>query len=500
MSNRKSSLIFCVVFCLLLGAVATMGLMRSLQQEEDKARGRVEGVSFLIAEWIDGSFQITDYLLRDILGHVEPEDLVYPPKDLQAHQQLTELVVSKMNTVPNVILAGLFDQNCIITHANSDELGWDGSHRDYCRALRDFPDRDTFVSNAFKSTTGPLNITQTRELLPEQPGFKGFAAVGVDLTFFSKWVEHISIDPLDVVAITDKNLRLLARKPAMPETLGKLIDDPIVEAFITSGQTDKSFRATSPIDGVPRLFSIRKVEGLPFYAVVGEADQHWQADWRHQVRVAVGALIVLWLLALFTLRTYWDQLNYLSELKIARDKLETLSITDALTGLANRRRFDNVLDGEYQRLKRINASMSLIMIDLDYFKHFNDTYGHLAGDRCLKAVGEVIQQSLKRPQDLAARYGGEEFSCILPETQHADAVSIAMTIKASIAALGIPHSRSNAARHVTASLGVATIECTPDISPDYLVHLADQRLYWAKNNGRDQVGFEQRPAHNTKND
>ncbi|OOF31132.1 diguanylate cyclase [Salinivibrio proteolyticus] len=497
---RIKSLFFCVLFCVLLGVIATIGLIRSLQQAEDKSRGRVEGLSFLIAEWVEGSFQITDYLLRDMLGHVQPDDLVYPHPDPQAHQQLTDLIVYKMNTVPNVILAGFFDKNCVITHANSDEVGWDGSHRDYCKALRDSPDRKTFVSNAFESTTGPLNITQTRELLPNQPGFHGFAALGVDLTFFSNWVGEISIDPLDVVAILDQNLRLLAREPSKPESLGKLIDDPIVSAFIASGLTEKSFRATSPIDGVPRLFSIRKVEGLPFYTLVGEADQHWQADWRYQVRVAVGALIVLWLLALFTLRTYWDQLNYLGELKIARDKLETLSITDPLTGLANRRCFDEVLNAEYQRLKRTRAPMSVIMIDLDYFKAFNDTYGHLAGDRCLKAVSEVIQQSLKRPQDLAARYGGEEFCCILPETPHAGATAIAMTIKASITALGIPHGRSNAARHVTASLGVATIECTPDISPDHLVHLADQRLYWAKNNGRDQVGFEQRPAHNTKDD
>ena len=171
--------------------------------------------------------------------------------------------------------------------------------------------------------------------------------------------------------------------------------------------------------------------------------------------------------------------------------LEDLSITDALTGLANRRRFDDVLNAEYRRMHRMTAPISVIMMDVDHFKAFNDTYGHQAGDECLKAVAGVLHDSLKRPQDLVARYGGEEFGCILPETEHTVAVDIATSIKDGIADLRIGHKSSTTADHVTASLGVATFVCDGNTPPESIVNLADKRLYWAKENGRNQVGSDE---------
>jgi diguanylate cyclase (GGDEF)-like protein len=449
------------------------------------------GTSYLISEWVRGSFEVTDYLLQDILGHVRREDIVYPPPDAAEQERLSKLIIAKMNSVPNVILVGLFDQNCVLTHGNDSQIGWDGSERDYCKSLRADPNRKTFVTNAFVSTTGPLNITQSRRYLPDEPGFHGFAAVGVDLTFFSKWLSNVTIGSHGVIAISDKNLSLLARKPAKPKALGNKVNDPIVTAFLASGDTYRTFRATSPLDGEPRLYGVRKVEELPFVIVVGEANRDWQADWIQNVWMTIGGVVILWSLAFFTLLSYWSGLKNLAELKKVRDKLEELSVTDALTGLANRRRFDEVLETECRRIQRITASLSVIMIDVDHFKAFNDTYGHQAGDECLKAVAKVLRNSLKRPQDLAARYGGEEFSCILPETEHAGAIKIANSIKNGIAGLDIRHEGSTAADYVTASLGVATLVCDGKTRPEGIVNLAHRRLYWAKENGRNRLGSEE---------
>ena len=127
------------------------------------------------------------------------------------------------------------------------------------------------------------------------------------------------------------------------------------------------------------------------------------------------------------------------------------------------------------------------MVDIDFFKAYNDNYGHVEGDNCLAAVGRAIQQAVGRQQDLAARYGGEEFGCILPNTDHAAALSVAANIKNAITSLRLPHGYSGVADHVTASLGVATVVCDGTISPRQIVNMADERLYQAKGNGRNQV-------------
>lgn len=172
----------------------------------------------------------------------------------------------------------------------------------------------------------------------------------------------------------------------------------------------------------------------------------------------------------------------------AADKaLRLAATTDALTGLANRRRFNEVLNTEFFRLKRSGAPLSLIILDVDYFKRFNDRYGHVQGDECLRAIGQAIKASVHRPPDLAARFGGEEFVVIAPETGANGALALAERIRHAVTRLEIPHEDNTAAPHVTASLGVATRYASELETPESLVELADQALYQAKHSGRNQT-------------
>ncbi len=166
--------------------------------------------------------------------------------------------------------------------------------------------------------------------------------------------------------------------------------------------------------------------------------------------------------------------------------LQSLAFVDGLTGTANRRRFDETLNNEYRQWLRNGLPLSLIMLDVDYFKHYNDHYGHLAGDDCLKQIGSALRNALTRPRDLAARYGGEEFACILPDTSLAGALHKAEQIRSAVQQLGIAHEDSQAASVVTISLGVACFgpECD---SPEALIQAADSALYQAKQQGRNQV-------------
>jgi len=168
-------------------------------------------------------------------------------------------------------------------------------------------------------------------------------------------------------------------------------------------------------------------------------------------------------------------------------KLEVQSNTDGLTGISNRRHFDAVLAQEHARHARSGAELSLILLDLDHFKAFNDTYGHVKGDECLRQVARVMAKSARRPADLAARYGGEEFACILPETSRNGAAAIAEEIRQGIIALAIPHAGSSVAEHVTASLGVVTVRCAVGGSVEDIVAQVDKLLYKAKASGRNQI-------------
>jgi len=183
------------------------------------------------------------------------------------------------------------------------------------------------------------------------------------------------------------------------------------------------------------------------------------------------------------------------ELKRNRDALERLAYIDGLTGLHNRRAFDEALAREWRRLRRDGEMLSVILCDVDHFKQFNDMYGHGAGDECLRRIGAALKATTQRPADLVARYGGEEFVMLLPGTGFAGAQSLAKAAGDAVAALLIPHATSSAAPHVTVSLGVATAQVSADVNPVTVLEAADRQLYASKAAGRARMsGIDLSPA------
>lgn len=175
------------------------------------------------------------------------------------------------------------------------------------------------------------------------------------------------------------------------------------------------------------------------------------------------------------------------ELKEANEQLKKIAFLDGLTQVANRRRFEQYLNQEWRRLAREQAPLSLIMGDIDYFKNFNDIYGHQAGDSCLRRVARILSQSVKRPADLVARYGGEEFAVILPGTDLAGAEKVAEDIRLAVRSRRIPHAGSAVESFVTMSLGAASYLPNPSQTPELLIRKADEALYQAKHQGRDRI-------------
>lgn len=175
------------------------------------------------------------------------------------------------------------------------------------------------------------------------------------------------------------------------------------------------------------------------------------------------------------------------ELKKYRDLLESMSMTDGLTGLPNRRHFDQHLDREWRSAIREQKSISVVMMDIDCFKLYNDHYGHVQGDECLRAVARALRNGARRPSELVARYGGEEFACILPDTSAAGAATVAEAMLARVVDLEVPHAKSLVSPHVTMSMGVGS--ASPEVGSDVgeLIARADENLYRAKKEGRNRV-------------
>jgi len=175
-------------------------------------------------------------------------------------------------------------------------------------------------------------------------------------------------------------------------------------------------------------------------------------------------------------------------LKNYQDMLSELSNRDGLTGLFNKRRFEEIFQLEWRRAARMKNSLSLLLIDIDFFKKYNDHYGHLDGDNCLKSVASSIDATIHRPGDLAARFGGEEFVCLLPNTDHDGAIQISRQILKNIKKLNLPHVASSVSDRVTISLGACTMNSIDDsISMHDFIDKADKMLYKAKESGRNRI-------------
>ena len=201
--------------------------------------------------------------------------------------------------------------------------------------------------------------------------------------------------------------------------------------------------------------------------------QKWEIDFLQQLTTQVTIAI--------------QQSELYSHLQQANQQLKQLAILDGLTGVANRRYFDQALNNEWNRLAREEKPLSLILCDIDYFKVYNDTYGHPEGDSCLKKVANILQRATKRAADLVARYGGEEFAVILPDTNHRGALFVAENIRQKLNKQKIPHPASSVSPYLTISIGIATTIPTSGQTASKLLKTTDSALYQAKKQGRNQI-------------
>jgi diguanylate cyclase (GGDEF)-like protein len=387
----------------------------------------------------------------------------------------------------------LFDRAATVRHLDAmlvlDETGhvrFDSRNRDSEPVSRS--DRDYFQFHSENDTNalriGPPMIAQSsgepvvpisRRLSHPDGSFAGVVVGGLRLAYFQQMFESLSLGSGDTITLLSMDGTLLARWPYRKDLAGhNLSGVPIHKHF--AQEHAGSFETNSVTDGVHRLVAYSRIGDFPLVVGIGRSTADIFADWRHYA-YAVGLLVTaLWALVLYLVL----EIRKRGE---AESNLAVLATTDELTGLANRRKFNEAIGREWRRAMRERQPVALMMFDADLFKDYNDRHGHQTGDKLLQTIGRSMTASVKRATDLAARYGGDEFAILLPSTPLEGAVRVAERVRQCLAELCFAYGIKGA----NLSVGVAAV--VPEQGEAHAVLLAavDRALYRAKEGGRDRI-------------
>jgi diguanylate cyclase (GGDEF)-like protein len=363
-----------------------------------------------------------------------------------------------------------------------------------------FADRDYFLAHAFNRDAGLFisrpfktrcncddgdqwRISFSRRISSDTGEFTGVAVASMKLDYFDELFNSLEIGRDSTLNIINSDGVLLAQKPYLQsDSIGKsFASRPNVVRILRDSDGNGSFTSTSSIDYQQRLYTYSRVGNLPLTVIVALSSDEVFAVWNRTAMLISGATGVL---CVGLLWLTWLLARELRLRQQAERELAKLAATDALTGVANRRMLDQYLRHEWFRAQRSGKPLSVMMIDADHFKAFNDRHGHPTGDQALRELAKVIAANVRRPADLVARYGGEEFSVILAETDSVGARQIAEHIRAAVEQMPLI---KGADVPLTVSIGVSTWTSASEMTLEQLMFAADKALYQAKESGRNRA-------------
>lgn len=483
-ARLKISLLLLAGFGLLAG-----GLYFDLQRVHDKALAdtshRALQQSQIIAQSFRSDVQAADYVLRDVLGRIQPRDLLYPHPDADHGPQMAKLLKEKADTVPDFFSMVLYDRNCVFAAtATGNHLGVQ-SKPALCaarKAHRGAGPLASYVPGQL-SASGRSVLVLTRNLISPTGEFLGGVMGVIDLQSAQRRLDALSLEPGDAVALLDQSQVLLARRPLLAGHMEKPALQPQIPASLLAQEAGLAVALQRDADGQERLFGFGKLAGFPFVVAYGVDKDHALHGWRQRAWESLVVLCILLGLALIAARAYGLTLRQRDELAASKVALQELATHDPLTGLYNRRFLDATFRRECARSEREGQPMAIIMLDVDHFKKVNDRYGHAAGDEVLKALAELLHKS-SRKSDLVCRYGGEEFVAVMPNMSLEQAVARADAWRRQFEALAIAAAEGQI--RATLSAGVAAFPLHGTL-PDQLLQRADAMLYQSKREGRNRV-------------
>ncbi len=469
-----------IVLLVFSWGLSTSLLIEARHDAYDHAVENARNLMLLIERDISRNIELYDLSLQNVVdGLADPELATLPPH--QRHRLLFDRAAT------GAFLGAIFVMdahgNIVIDSAESPARQGNFADREYFAAHRDGLAKGLYISRPYASRLrgGALTIALSRRITLADGTFGGIVVGTLSIDYFRALLDGLAVGRHGSAAIVEDNGALVSRLPYDPRTVGvDLHNSPL---FIDAQRSrEGALAGVGAIDGVRRIYVYKHLAHLPLIVDVAPAEVDIYASWRHR------AIWTAVLMGLFTAFIAWGSLALSRELErrqIAESKLYRLARTDSLTGLDNRGTFDAVLAKEAQRASRSGRPLSVLFVDVDHFKAFNDYYGHLAGDDVLRRVAQAASRCLRRDSDHVARYGGEEFVVTLPDTDAQGAATVAEAIRRAIAGLDIAHDRSPYG-HVTASIGIATA-ADGRANAATLLRQADDALYRAKSGGRNRV-------------
>jgi diguanylate cyclase (GGDEF)-like protein len=479
-ASLRSGVIAAVAFaCVAVAALSAEELWNSRTGDVKTSHRETANLAHTFAQQATDSFRAIDNDLLDL------QELVQTEGTERSHLPRLQFIMAKriagIPLLHNLFLVDEHGNGVVnargIKNANYAKRPWFIFHRTHA-------DGGTHIGHVVKSLTdGSYIITASRRIKHKDGSFAGAMLATVQVSYFQELYDAVNLGKTGILTIALADGTILVRSPYDPANTGRSLAkaDWYVNALPHHPVGDADSR--SIIDGTIRYFAYHSVSGYPLIILVGIGQQEALEGWRFQAVLNVAQVACVLLVLLFLGKYLLVQIG---KREAAEKELGALATIDDLTRLGNRRGLDEWMDREWRRAIRSHTSFACLMIDVDYFKAYNDNRGHKAGDGVLQAIAQQIAANIRRPSDLAVRYGGDEFIVLLADTDAFGAKQVAEKIRASVAAAAIDHD-GNPHGIVTLSIGVASSRPNLGADSDAIVEAADAALYEAKRYGRNRT-------------
>lgn len=499
---------FVAAVCIIIIVLEAWTSWHERSAEMDESFRATANMALALSQHADQALDEVDIVLKAVMEQVQDKRLVTTDDE-----RLHNFLVRNVSEVPQ--LAGLFvyDEKgrWIASSQPVLETRFNNSDRDYFQHHQAHRVDTTFIGKPIRSkSTGHWVLTMSRRVSKPDGSFGGVVLATLDIQFFERFYHKFDIGQQGAILFGTNDGTVLYRRPLLADSMGKsLTQSPLFQQYIKV-QEEGAVESRSTQDGILRIHGFKHLANYPLFVIVAVSEDEVLHGWtRHAIVRGIGIIVLLLaicyggtrMVAQVSLRerAQADAVRAQAELEVMFELLQTQSRRDGLTGTINRRHFDELLEAEAARFARVGGAFSLLMIDVDHFKQYNDRYGHVVGDVCLRNIAAAISGAVQREIDTVARYGGEEFSVLLPECGSAGALVVAERIGAAVRARAIPHA-SSVEGTVTVSIGITSITSDEGFSylPRELIESADKALYQAKEAGRGRAVYREFPVRKPK--
>ena len=448
----------------------------------EQARGVATNLVSSIAGQVDRNIELYDLSLQAVV------DGIKLPEINTISRELRQVVLfDRAATAKDLGSILVLDQTgkVIVDSRTLDVQEKNYADRDFFQVHFNNSHFGLFISRPWVTDAGDYLVSFSRRITGADGLFAGVVVGSMRLSYFDGLFKAVKLDEKDAMTLINTDGTILMRAPLDINVIGRNIGSAPFFGRLPNARFG-SFEATSVVDGIERLFVYHRIGPHPLLMIMGLSNDKILADWR-QTAWLVGALLLT--LCAITMLLGTSLVNALKRRYVAENKLAVLAATDSLTGLANRRRFDEVFEAEWRRARRLQSSISLLMIDADNFKLYNDTHGHQAGDKALLLIADCIKSGTRRAADLGARYGGEEFAVVLPGHTASAAMQVAEEIRENVMTLRSLQKAQHSIIPIipTVSIGIASVIPPMGMSTEDLIEFADKALYEAKKQGRNRA-------------